>query len=257
MTSSSKILYEAAGGAARITLNRPEKRNALDAEIISGLHSAFERASADDAVRVVALGGTGRDFCSGADLAELEGSLDNPPGQNLAAARTLADLFLRMRRHRCPIVALVRGRALAGGCGLASACDIVLSEESAPFGSQAVTLGFIPAMVMAILRRAVTKKRAFEWIVSGEIFPAAMAREAGLVNQVFPDAAFEARANAYLKKLSAKPPEAVMLTKRLLYHTDMMSFESALETGAQANVIARMTEDCRAGLKKFLKKSGR
>lgn len=254
MTNYEKIRYEASGGIARITLNRPEKRNALDAEIISNLKDALGKAAADAAVRVVALSGAGKDFCSGADLNELRVSLENSPLEHIADARNLAELFLAMRNHRCPIVALVKGRALAGGCGLASACDIVLAEEAAQFGYPEVNIGFIPAMVMAILRRAVPEKRAFEWIVSGEVISARAAQAAGLVNQVFPDSGFDASAESYLAKLVGKSASAVSLSKRLLYHMDAMSFESALEAGAQANAIARMTEDCRTGVEKFLKK---
>ncbi len=250
-----KILCSAANGIARITLNRPEKRNALDAGTIAEVTEALRESAAGADVRVVALTGAGRDFCSGADLAELEAGFDNGPLENIADARNLSALFLAMRNHPRPVVALVRGRALAGGCGLATACDIVLAEDSAQFGYPEVNIGFVPAMVMAILRRSVSEKRAFELIVSGETLTAAAALEAGLVNRVFPAASFETSVEGYLANLSSKSPSAISLSKHLLYHMDSMNFEAALETGVQANALARMTDDYRRGVERFLKKS--
>src|SRR5690606_27940717 len=147
-------------GIAHLTLNRPDKRNALNGELVEALKEALARSEADPEVRVVALAGAGKDFCSGADLAELERIATLSPEENLADARSLGDLFVRMRRHPRPVVALVRGRALAGGCGLATACDVVLAAETAELGYPEVHLGFVPAMVMAILRRKVGETRA-------------------------------------------------------------------------------------------------
>ncbi len=123
---SRKVLYELRDGIARITLNRPEKRNALDGEVIAELKSAFSASASDVACRVVLLTGAGADFCSGADLANLEKTAQNSLLDNLADARATADLFLAMRNHPRPVVAAVQGRALAGGCGIATACDIFL-----------------------------------------------------------------------------------------------------------------------------------
>jgi methylglutaconyl-CoA hydratase len=148
-----KLLYELRDGVARITLNRPDKRNALDGEIVAELKAAFTASASDDGCRVVLLTGAGTDFCSGADLASLEKTAQNSVLDNMADARSTADLFLTMRNHPRPIIAAVQGRALAGGCGIATACDIILAAESAQFGYPEVNIGFVPAMVMAILRR--------------------------------------------------------------------------------------------------------
>ncbi len=250
-----RILYEVEGPVVRITLNRPEKRNALDSLVIEELRAALSEAASNASVRAVALGGAGRDFCAGADLDALRGSMENSALENIDEARRLADLFLALRRHRLPVVALVQGNALAGGCGLATACDVILAAESARFGYPEVNLGFLPAMVMAILRRSVSERRAFEWIVSGKIFPAAEAEAAGLVNHVYPDGTFATDAAAFVAMLAAKSASAVSLSKRLLYQMDSMGIEAALEAGAQANAIARTTEDCRAGVEKFLSKA--
>ena len=143
---------------------------------------------------------------------------------------------------------------MAGGCGLATAADIILAAESAQFGYPEVNIGFVPAMVMAILRRSVTEKRAFELLTSGEVIPARTALEIGMINRVFPDQAFDAEVDAYAAKLATKSASAVALSKRLLYQTDTMGFEAALEAGVEINAIARMTEDYKRGVEKFVKK---
>jgi methylglutaconyl-CoA hydratase len=249
-----KILYELRDGIARITLNRPEKRNALDGEVVAELKAAFTASASDAACRVVLLTGAGTDFCSGADLASLEKTAQASVLDNMADARSTADLFLMMRNHPRPVIAAVQGRALAGGCGIATACDIILAAQSAQFGYPEVNIGFVPAMVMAILRRSVSEKAAFELVVTGELVPAARAQKLGLVHRVFQDEQFSAEVEAYVAKLAAKSASAVMLCKRLLYNMDSMSFEAALQAGVEINAIARQTEDCRKGVERFLKK---
>lgn len=240
------------GGVAWITLNRPDRRNALNAALIAELGSAMTAADADDSVRVIAITGAGSDFCSGADLGELGALAEADVMENLADVDALAELFSTPRRLSKPVVAVVDGRALAGGCGLASACDLVLAAEGASFGYPEVRIGFVPAMVMAILRRSVGEKRAFELIVGGETIAAAEAERIGLVNRVFPDGALREKAGEYLSELATRSPSAVALSKRLLYHQDGMSFEAAIRAGADLNVLARMTEDTRAGISRFL-----
>ncbi|CAN5538570.1 hypothetical protein BH24GEM3_BH24GEM3_07870 [soil metagenome] len=162
------------------------------------------------------------------------------------------ELFLLLRRLRKPVVALVHGRALAGGCGLATACDLVLAAASARFGYPEVRIGFVPAMVMAILRRNLSEKRAFELIVRGEQLTAAEAERVGLINRVLADDRFEDEAAAYVADLAGLSTSAVQLCKRLLYHQDGMSFPAAVQAGADLNVVARMTEDMQAGVARFL-----
>lgn len=249
------IEYHLDSGIARITLNRPEKRNALNPELIAALHDALRRTSTDEKVRVVLISGAGQDFCSGADLAALVRSADAGVLDHMATARNLAELFLVMRHHPRPIVAAVRGRALAGGCGLATACDLVLAAESAQFGYPEVKIGFVPAMVMAILRRSVSEKRAFELIATGEIISAAQAHAVGMINRVYSDAEFDSRVEDYVQSLAAKSASAVSLGKNLLYHMDAMTFDAAIEAGVHGNALARMTEDARRGIERFVKKT--
>jgi methylglutaconyl-CoA hydratase len=248
------ILYSVDGVIARITLNRPEKRNALNDELIGALKDSLALAAEDEQVRVVLLAASGIDFCSGADLAALDRAAEAGVLDHLASARELAGVFLAMRHHPKPIVAAVRGRAFAGGCGLATACDIVLASESAQLGYPEVKIGFIPAMVMAILRRSVSEKRAFELLATGDPIGAPEAQNIGLINRVFPEAIFDASVESYVETLTAKSSSALSLTKNLLYHIDGMTFDAAIEAGAQANALARMTEDARHGIEKFAKK---
>jgi len=251
MTSSfERILVSSLEGVGRITLNRPEKRNAIDSLLIAELRDALEQLRDS---RVLVLDAEGKDFCSGADLAALQQIRENGVMENMEDARALADLFRAMRRHPRPIVAVVQGRALAGGCGLATACDIVLACESAQFGYPEVNIGFVPAMVMAILRRSVSEKRAFEWITMGQTVSAREAENAGLVNRVFSDDAIAGEVEYYVERLAAKSMSALALCKNLLYHMDAMTFDAAIEAGVHMNGIARMTDDCKAGVDRFLK----
>ncbi|MGH9960702.1 MAG: enoyl-CoA hydratase/isomerase family protein, partial [Pyrinomonadaceae bacterium] len=165
---------------------------------------------------------------------------------------SLMELFRLIREVNVPVVAAVKGRALAGGCGLASACDLVLASTSARFGYPEVKIGFVPAMVMAILRRNVSEKRAFELVTRGAEISSQEAKEIGLVNQVFSDDRFERDVEAYVSTFEKMSKSAVALTKSLLYQIDGMSLLEALETGVDLNVIARTTEDCKAGISRFL-----
>ena len=248
------ILYRAEGGVARITLNRPEKRNALNAEVIAGLGDALARSAKDAAVRVVLLTGAGRDFCAGFDLLALDKGNDAGAVEHMETARRLADVLLAIRRHPRPVVAAVQGRTLGGGAGIASASDLIVAAESGSLGYPEVKIGFVPAMVAALLRRAVTEKRMFELLVSGEAVGAPEAKSIGLINQVFADAEFEAGVEAYVQNLAAKSGSALSLTKQLLYHTDGMTLEKAIEAGVQMNALSRTTEDAKRGFAGFGKK---
>jgi methylglutaconyl-CoA hydratase len=253
---TDQVLYSIEGSVARIVLNRPEKRNALNDAVIAGLKDGLKKAAADKDVRVVVIAGAGKDFCSGADLSALQKIAGASVAENAEDARTLLELFLLIRSLQVPVVAAVTGRALAGGCGLATACDLVLASASARFGYPEVKIGFVPAMVMAILRRNVSEKRAFELITRGAEISAEQAKEFGLVNQVFADESFEADVRDFVSEFEKMSRSAMGLTKTLLYQMDGLAFPEALETGADVNVIARLTEDCQQKVAQFLKKTG-
>ena len=255
MMTDQVVVYSVDGAIARITLNRPEKRNALNDAVIAGIKEGLKQAGRDENVKAVVISGAGKDFCSGADLSALQKIAGASVAENSEDARSLLELFLLIRQLPVPVIAAVTGRALAGGCGLASACDLVLASASARFGYPEVKIGFVPAMVMAILKRNVSEKRAFELITRGEEISAQQAKEFGLVNQVFDDETFAADVDAYAKKFEQLSKQAIALTKTLLYQIDGFAFPEALETGADVNVIARMSEDCQKGIAKFLQKS--
>ena len=254
MADEEVVLYSVEGAVARITLNRPEKRNALNDAVIAGVKDGLGKAAGDEKVRAVVISGAGKDFCSGADLSALQKIAGASVAENAEDARSLLDLFLLIRQVPVPVIAAVTGRALAGGCGLATACDLVLASASARFGYPEVNIGFVPAMVMAILRRNVSEKRAFELATRGEELSAGEAKELGLVNRVFSDETFAADVEAYVKRFAELSKQAIALTKGLLYQIDGMAFVEALEQGADVNVIARMTEDCQKGIARFVQK---
>ena len=248
------ILYSVDNSVASITLNRPEKRNALNDELIAAIKQGLEQATADESVRVIVISGAGKDFCSGADLAAIQKIAQASVADNAEDARSLLELFLLMRQIPVPVVAAVNGRALAGGCGLASACDLVLASQSARFGYPEVKIGFVPAMVLAILRRNVSEKRAFELLTRGAEIGAIQAMHFGLVNEIFTDETFEKDVANYVAEFRKMSRSAVALTKSLLYQVDGLAFREALETGADVNVIARLTEDCQQRIARFLNK---
>jgi methylglutaconyl-CoA hydratase len=248
------IEYAAAGGIARITLNRPEKRNAITGEMMSALREALQRAADDSSVRVLLIRGAGKDFCAGLDLSEVLRSAEDAQ-ESLASARRLGDLYIAMRCHPKPIIAAVQGRALGGGAGIATASDLILATESAHFGYPEVKLGFIPAIVATMLRRAVNERQAMELALTGEPLSASRAHAIGLINRVYPDREFDAEVERYVGALAGQSATAMSLSKSLLYQTDGMSFEASIEAGVQANVQARMTDDFKRGVEGFLKKS--
>ena len=240
-------------GVARITLNRPEKRNAMNPEMVAELRAALAAAEKDASVRVILLRGSGKDFCAGLDLKALQQS--DEVLDHMASARALAELYLAMRHNSKPIVSAVHGRAIGGGCGLATASDLILATNASEFRYPEVNLGFIAAIVMSLLRRLVGEKRAFEIVALGDSIPAAMALELGLVNHVYPEADFDARVDAYVASLAAKSASAISLTKDLFYHIDGMTFEAAIHAGLYGNALARMTPDARKGFDQFVGKS--
>lgn len=240
-------------GVMTLRLNRPEKRNALDSATIEALHSAIEQAEIDANVRVLALRGAGKDFCAGADLDELLASAKLAPEVNQANALRLGSIFTQLRNLPKPVVAIVQGRALAGGAGLATAADLVLAAESSQFGYPEVQRGFVPAMVMTMLRRVAGEKRAFELVATGRLVGAREALEIGLVSRIVPDAELEVVASDTLQKLAANSASALALIKHLFYQLDGRSFHDGIELGARVNALARAHPDFQAAIQQFLK----
>jgi methylglutaconyl-CoA hydratase len=251
---SERVLVGLAAGVLTLTLNRADKRNAIDTAMIDALLAALDRADLDADVRVVALRGAGRDFCAGMDLKELLASADHTVEQNRAAALHFGSLFVRMRQIPKPVVAVVQGRALAGGCGLATGCDLVVAAESAQFGYPEVQRGFVPAIVMTLLRRAVGEKIAFDLAATGRLLDASEAAAVGLVSRVYEDADFEEQAGDVLRALAGASVSALAFTKQQFYQLDGLRFEDGIRLGADVNAVSRGTPDFRAALAAFLKK---
>jgi methylglutaconyl-CoA hydratase len=243
-----------AGGVLTITLDRPEKRNALSLGLVEALHAALERADLDAEARVVVLRGAGKDFCAGADLGELLASADLTLAENEATALRLGALFGRMRALPKPVLAVVHGRALAGGAGLVTACDIAIAGAGAQLGYPEIQRGFVPAMVMTLLRRAAGEKAALDLVLTGRLLGAEEARTTGLVSRVVPDAELDRDAGALARALAATSPSALALTKQLFYQLDGRSVEDGVALGARINALARQTPDFRAAIAQFLKR---
>ncbi len=254
MSAGDRVLAAAQGGVLTATLNRPDKRNAIDTPMIDALLATLDRADLDAEVRVLALRGAGTDFCAGMDLNELLASADKTLEENRQAALRFGELFIRLRRLPKPVVALVQGRALAGGCGLATACDLVLAAESAKFGYPEVQRGFVPAIVMTLLKRTVGEKVAFDLAATGRVLTAPEAAGLGLVSRVYDDSNFEEQVGEVLRALAASSATALALTKQQFYQLDGLRFEDGIRLGADVNAVSRATPDFRAALQAFLKR---
>ena len=252
MSAGGPLASALDGGVLTLTLDRSEKRNALSAALIDALHAALDRADLDAEVRVVLLTGAGKDFCAGADLDELLASAEASAEANEAAALRLGGLFSRLRALPKPVVAAVRGRAFAGGAGLMTACDIVLAGAGAQVGYPEVLRGFVPAMVMTMLRRLVGEKAALDLVLTGRTLGAAEALAAGLVSRVVPDADLEREAGDLARTLAAAPASALALTKQLFYHLDGQSFDQGIALGARVNALARQAPEFRDAIARFL-----
>lgn len=251
---SGVLLASVDAGILTLTLNRPDKRNALSAELIAALAGAVRDAELDAAVRVVLVRGSGPDFCAGADLAELLVSADRSAGENEAEALRLGELFLALRALPKPVVAAVQGSALAGGSGLATACDLVLAHAGARFGYPEIRRGFVPAMVLTLLRRAVGEKLAFDLVATGRLLSAEEACAAGLVSRVLPAETFEAEVASVAAALAGASVTALGLTKKLLYELDGLGMAAGIRLGARVNALARSTPEFRELVEKFLRR---
>jgi methylglutaconyl-CoA hydratase len=255
MPDYQEITYHTGDRVARVTLNRPDKRNALNDGLIADLKAALAEAEADSQVNAILIAAAGKDFCAGADLSQLQRVAQNSVLDNRDDAAGFAALLLQIRRMKKPVIAAVHGRALAGGAGLAAACDLIVAARAASFCYTEVKIGFVPAIVMAVVRRNLSEKRAFELLCTGKTFSAEEAERMGFINRVFDDETFVVEAGRYATDIAQLSGSAIALTKSLLYQTDAMSFEQALYAGVEMNALARQTPDCRRGVERFLSKS--
>ena len=245
------------GAIGRVVLARPEKKNALDRQAADELFAALAQLEGDATIRAIHLSAEGDDFCVGADLEALERTLDAGGDVHRQDAEALGRVFLAIRALMKPVVCSVRGRALAGGAGLATACDIVLAHEGAEFGYPEVRIGFVPAMVMTMLRRAVGEKHAADLVLTGRIINAEEAERIGLISRVVPAATYDDEVDATLQQVSRAPTTALALTKWLFYKLDSLSFDDGIAAGVVTNVEARSTDDFKKGVRRFTERRSR
>jgi len=252
----SHILYETSNRAAIITLNRPQKRNALDDTLVKELTAACTAVARDQSVKVILLRANGPAFSSGADLQYLQRISSSTLEEHRIDSLQLANLYRALYEIRKPVIGIVHGPALAGGCGLVSVCDFVIaSKEHASFGYPEVRIGFIPAVVLIFLTRRIGEGRARELVLRGNVINAEEAHELGLVSMVVPERDLAAVAQGLVDELSTQNSlHAMGLCKEMLSKIHGMNFSDALDFAANMNAAARMTDDFKRGLTAFLNK---
>lgn len=249
------ILFEIENRIATITLDRPEKRNALNPQLVAELQSAFKRAESDASVKVVILKSSADTFSAGADLAYLQQLQSNTYQQNLDDSIRLKMLFSTIYNLDKPVIAQVEGNAIAGGCGLATVCDIIFASPEAIFGYTEVKIGFIPALVAAFLLRRIGEGRTRELLLSGELISAETALKYGLINFIEEKNAIADAVKAYAEAMvDNTSSQSIKATKELLTRIQHLSVDESLNYSARANARARLNEDCKKGINSFLNK---
>jgi methylglutaconyl-CoA hydratase len=251
----SLVNYSVKDRIGYITLNRPDKRNALSHDLVHNLKEAFFRAETDPNVKIVVLNAHGESFCAGADLAYLQQLQNFSYEENLADSNHLKELFLQIYTLKKVVIAQVQGHALAGGCGLATVCDFIFAVPEAKFGYTEVRIGFIPALVAVFLIRKIGEQKARQLLLTGELINALEALNRGLIYKVVEAIDLEASvfnfANELIRSNSA---QSLQLTKQLIAEVQALSLQEALDLAGTMNAQARSTEDCKKGIGAFLNK---
>jgi methylglutaconyl-CoA hydratase len=250
------IEYGKSGSTAFVKLNRPDKRNALNHEMVSELKDAFGILERDQAVKVIVLKASGSSFCAGADLAYLQELQDFTLEENLADSGFLRDLFLQIYSSNKIVIAQVQGHALAGGCGLATVCDFIFTVPEAKFGYTEVKIGFIPALVTVFLLRKMGEGSVREMLITGDLIGAEHALKIGLVNRVVSSELLENSVDSFINSLiKTNSFQAMIATKQLIAKVQSLSLDDALNYAVQRNAATRLTPDCRKGIDAFLNKT--
>lgn len=240
-------------GVATITLNRPEKRNAISYELIQDLLAAFAEVEKSSAL-VLILTGAGKAFCSGMDLENLKALIGRTPEQSLEDSKIMSRLFRTLYDFPKPTIAAVNGAAVAGGTGLATLCDFTLAAPEAKFGYTEVRIGFVPAIVSTFLLRQVGEKVARDLLLTGRLFDAEEARRIGLVNEIVPSDQLLKRANDLAAQIMENSPASLLYTKRLLSTAARAELDAQIDVAVRENAAIRSTADFREGISSFLEK---
>lgn len=252
---STLVLYEVKDRVGYITLNRPEKRNALSFEFVQEIKNAFIVAERDEHCKVIVLKANGEAFCAGADLAYLQQLQENSFEENLADSQHLMQLFQHMYYSKKVIIAEVNGPAIAGGSGLAAVCDFCFAAPESSFGYTEVKIGFVPAIVMVFLVRKVTEKVARQLLLTGDVFSADKALEHGLINEIIPAENLSETVTKFAQKLCRQnSAQSMGLVKEMLGTVQQLTLDEGLQYAASMNANARATDDCKKGIAAFLNK---
>lgn len=249
----SLVNYSVKARVGYITLNRPDKRNALSYDLVRDLKEAFSRAETDANLKVVVLNAQGESFCAGADLAYLQQLQNFSYEENLADSQHLKELFLQIYTLKKVVIAQVQGHALAGGCGLATVCDFIFAVPEAKFGYTEVKIGFIPALVAVFLIRKIGEQKARQLLLTGEVINALEALNRGLIYKVVEAIDLEASVFDFAQQLiRSNSAQSMQLTKQLIAEVQSLSLQEALDLAGTMNAQARSTEDCKKGIAAFL-----
>ncbi|HEY8320987.1 MAG TPA: enoyl-CoA hydratase-related protein [Candidatus Baltobacteraceae bacterium] len=252
--SSSSIRVDRQAGVARVTLGRPEVRNAFNAEVIAELHAAFEQIGRDEGVYAVVLAGDGKVFCGGADVNWMRASLDLPHDRNVEDARAMSEMFRAIDRCPKPTVARIQGAALGGGAGLAAVCDVVVASDDALFGFTETKLGIIPAVISPFVLAKIGPSHARALFLTGERFDALRAHAIGLVHQVVAADALDSAVDRILGELRTAGPQAVAAAKRLIADVGALSYDETRDHTAHAIAKQRTGAEGQEGLRAFLER---
>jgi len=249
------VEYSVKDRIGTITLNRPDKRNALNEQVVSELKQAFARAAEHVDTKVIVLAARGSAFCAGADLAYLQQLQQNTYEENLADSNHLKELFYQIYTHPKVVIAKIQGHAIAGGCGLATVCDFSFAVEEAQFGYTEVRIGFIPAIVKVFLLRKIGEGKSKELLLSGELISAEEAKDFGLINKVVKEGELDEVVNEFARRLVKKNSgQSMQFTKQMIAKVQEMGLEEGLSHAAEQNAKARASEDCQKGIAAFLNK---
>jgi len=247
-----QVLLVADGHVATVTLNRPEQRNPLSAAMLRDLAAAFQWCRDESDVRVMILTGAGRVFCAGADLSSFDGEMT---GLERYRSRDLfVDLFILMAELGKPIVGRINGHALAGGLGLACSCDILVSVDTATFGTPEINVGIWPMMIQAILSRSIPRKVLLEMEMLGDRWTATQLQSLGIINRVVPLEQLDSAVKEIADQLAKKSPVAMRLGRDSFYRQQDMDFRAALHYLHGQFLLVSQTEDSREGIKAFFEK---